>query len=231
VSREVLLDNNRSVRQQLASLRILTPDMQPTNLGILVAGSDPRRFLPGAYVQFVRVDGLELSDPVKDSAEISGRVSDVLRVTFDKLLANIEVASASDVYGRRTEQANYPFQALRELVANAIVHRNYETSNAPTRITWFNDRIEIYNPGGPFGLVTDQNFGQPHVTDYRNPELAAALKHLGYVERFGFGIAKARRLLQLNDNPAVAFEPRKSENYVLAIVRPHERTHRDLVQQ
>lgn len=220
VSREVLQENNRTLEAQLAALRILTPQFAPTHLGLLVAGKDPLRFLPGAYVQFLRVDGAELSDPVRDSAEISGRVSDVLRLTFDKVQAHIEISSRQDAEGRRTERANYPFLALRELIANAVVHRNYESSNAPTRINWFNDRLEIFNPGGPYNMVTDQNFGQPHVTDYRNPELAAALKHLGYVEKFGSGIAKVRRQLSLNGNPEIQFEPRKHENYVLATVRP-----------
>ena len=219
VSREVLEENNRSLEQQLASLRILTPRFEPTNLGLLIAGKDPLRFLPGAYVQFRRVDGFELSDPTRDHADISGRVVDVLRLTLEKITANIEIASAVDEQGVRTERPSYPFLALRELLANAIAHRNYETSNAPTRVTWFNDRIEIYNPGGPFGLVTDQNFGEPHVTDYRNPELAGALKYLGYVERFGSGIAKVRRLLKANNQPDIEFEPRKNDNYVLAIVR------------
>ena len=54
---------------------------------------------------------------------------------------------------------DYPIVALQQLVRNAIMHRDYETSNAPVRITWFNDRIEIQNPGGPFGQVTCENFG------------------------------------------------------------------------
>jgi ATP-dependent DNA helicase RecG len=220
VSAEVIRENNRSLEEQLAALRILTPGFHPTNLGLIVAGRDVRQFLPGAYVQFLRVDGTELADPVKDSVEISGRISDVLRITFDKIRANIDITNELDTSGRRIERATYPFEALRELVANALVHRNYETSNAPTRITWFQDRIEIHNPGGPFGSVTDENFGQPNVTDYRNPELAAALKYLGYVENFGSGIAKVRRQLRQNNNPDVEFEPRKHENYVLAIVRP-----------
>ncbi len=58
-------------------------------------------------------------------------------------------------------------------------HRSYESTNAPIRITWFNDRIEIQNPGGPFGQVTKQNFGKPGVVDYRNPHLAEAMKVLG----------------------------------------------------
>lgn len=61
------------------------------------------------------------------------------------------------------------------------------------RINWFDDRIEIRNPGGPFGSVTAENFGSPGVTDYRNPNLAEALRALGYVQRFGAGIAIARK--------------------------------------
>ncbi|MGQ9907668.1 MAG: ATP-binding protein [Candidatus Flexifilum sp.] len=219
VSQDVLRENNRTLQEQLAALRILTPDYQPTNLGILIAGKDARRFIPGAYVQFLRIDGTDLADPVKDSKEISGRIADVLRQTFDKVSANIEIAITVDAEGRRIERPTYPFLALREVIANALVHRDYETANAPTRIIWFDDRIEINNPGGPYGMVTDQNFGQPHVTDYRNPELAAALKYLGFVERFGAGIAKAQRLLEKNGNPKLEFEPRRVENYVLAIVR------------
>ena len=85
------------------------------------------------------------------------------------------------------------------------------------RLTWFNDRIEIQNPGGPFGQVTRQNFGQPGITDYRNPYLAEAMKTLGYVQRFGIGIALARRELQKNSNPPLVFDVQDA--HVLAIVR------------
>jgi ATP-dependent DNA helicase RecG len=85
------------------------------------------------------------------------------------------------------------------------LHRTYEGTNAPVRITWFNDRIEIQNPGGPFGQVNRQNFGQPGITDYRNPHLAEAMKNLGYVQRFGVGIPLARRELEKNGNPPPEF--------------------------
>ncbi len=63
------------------------------------------------------------------------------------------------------------------------------------RVCWFDERIEIHNPGGPFGAVTPDNFGEPGVVDYRNPNLAEALRALGYVQRFGAGIAIARKAL------------------------------------
>jgi ATP-dependent DNA helicase RecG len=89
--------------------------------------------------------------------------------------------------------------------------------NAPVRIYWFNDRIEIISPGGPYGAVTIENFGQPGVTDYRNPNLAEAMRVLGFVQRFGVGIALARKWLRENGNPEPEFQPTPS--HVLVIVR------------
>ena len=86
------------------------------------------------------------------------------------------------------------------------MHRNYESTTAPVRIYWYSDRIEIHNPGGPFGQVTKANFGQPGITDYRNPYLAEAMKVLGYVQRFGVGIQIARRELEKNGNPPPEFK-------------------------
>ncbi len=98
-----------------------------------------------------------------------------------------------------------------------MLHRDYASTNAPVRIYWFSDRVEIHSPGGPFGQVTPENFGQPGITDYRNPDLAAAMKMLGYVERFGVGIQIARRELERNGNPPLEFDVQSTR--VLATVR------------
>jgi ATP-dependent DNA helicase RecG len=118
---------------------------------------------------------------------------------------------------RERTQPDYPLEALKQLVRNAIMHRNYESTNAPTRINWFSDRIEIINPGGPYGQSTIENFGRPGITDYRNPHIAEALHTLGFVQRFGVGIAIARKQLLDNGNPSLEFEVDRS--HVLAIVR------------
>ncbi len=80
---------------------------------------------------------------------------------------------------------------LRQLVKNAVLHRTYEATNAPIRITWFDDRLEIYSPGGLFGQVNETNFGRGS-TDYRNLHIAEVMKNLGYVQRFGVGLPIAR---------------------------------------
>ena len=97
-------------------------------------------------------------------------------------------------------------EALRQIIRNAVMHRTYEATYAPVRVSWFNDRIEVISPGGAFGTVTAANFGHPGLTDYRNPNLADAMKTLGYVQRFGVGIGIARRQLEQAGHPPPEFD-------------------------
>lgn len=215
---EVLEENQRSIDQQLASARFITsePDSHPTVLGILVVGKDPRQFIPGHYVQFLRVDGQELGDPIKDQKEISGSLLDILRMLDELLQINISISSDFTSQALEIQQPDYPIEALRQLARNAVMHRSYEQTNAPVKIYWFNDRIEISNPGSLFGQVNQTNFGQG-VTDYRNPHLAGVMKDLGYVQRFGYGIPTAKRALKKNGNPPAEFAI--EDSYILVTVR------------
>ena len=218
VTSDILERNERSIGDQLASLRFLTLDGVPTIAGILVFGKDPRSFISGAYVQFLRLEGLDLADSIKDQKEIDGPLPDLLRMLDEILKAHISVASDIKSQTREMRYPDYPLVALQQLARNAVLHRTYEVGNAPARLTWFSDRIEISSPGGPFGLVTRENFGQPNVTSYRNPQLAEAMKTLGYVQRFGVGIQLARQELQKNGNPPPEFQC--GDNYILVTVRP-----------
>jgi ATP-dependent DNA helicase RecG len=215
---EVLDENQRSLIQKLISLRFATPepDSRPTSLGILVSGKEPRQFIPGFYIQFVRFDGTELTDPIRDQKDISGSLIDLLRYVDEVLQANISTASDITAQPVEIKQPDYPIVALQQLVRNAVMHRSYEETNAPVRIYWFNDRIEIQSPGGLFGQVNRQNFGQG-VTDYRNPHLAEAMKNLGYVQRFGIGIPTAQKELGKNGNPPAEFDIKDS--YMSVIIR------------
>ena len=103
-----------------------------------------------------------------------------------------------------------PQVALQQILYNAVLHRAYESTNAPVRVYWFNDRIEISSPGGPYGNVTDENFGRPGITDYRNPNIADVLKVYGFIQAFGRGIATARRAMDNNGNPPIEFETNQS---------------------
>lgn len=206
VAPDVLAQNQRSVEEQLAALRFLDRQGNPNVAAILTFGKDPVRWLPGAYLQFVRLDGTELTDPIKDQKEITRPLPELLH-QLDEIL-ELNIMTASDIRSGPTEikSPDYPIVALQQLSRNAILHRTYESTNAPVRIYWFSDRIEIYSPGGLYGQVTEENFGQPGATDYRNPLLAEAMKVLGYVQRFGMGIPLARRELEKNANPPPEFQ-------------------------
>jgi len=218
VSPDVLDQNERTIEQQLTSMRFLSvDDAKPTVVGLLVAGKAPTQFVPGAYIQFLRVDGTELTDPIMDQKEIQGPIAQILVRLDEVLIANIRTATDIRLGTKEVRSPDYPLEALRQLVRNAVMHRDYQISNAPVRITWFLNRIEIQNPGGPYGQVTCENFGTPGITDYRNPHLAEALKTLGFVQRFGVGIQLARRVLQENGNPALDFDAQVS--HVLVTIR------------
>jgi ATP-dependent DNA helicase RecG len=213
---DVLAENRRDVRDQLLALRLIHRSEAPTATGLLVCGKDPRAFLPGAYVQFVRYPGRGIGDSVIDHQEIGGVLSDQMRRLDEILAVNIAHRAA---FGGRTQEdrPTYPTVALQELVRNALIHRSYEGTAMPVRLTWFDDRVEITSPGGPYGAVTVETFGQPGPTDYRNPALAEAAKNLGFVQKFGSGIARARDALARNGNPPPQFQAEPS--YVHVTVR------------
>jgi ATP-dependent DNA helicase RecG len=208
ISAEALEANSRTCIERLASTQMIasSTDECPTVLGLLTLGRNPRTWVPGAYVQFVRFQGTDSHAPVRDAQEIDGSLSAILRRLDDKLKANINVAVdfTSAIVERR--QPDYPLAALQQLVRNALMHRTYENTNAPVRLHWYEDRIEIVSPGGPFDLVSKENFGTPGATDYRNPGIATALKNLGFVQKFGAGIPLAQKTLQDNGNPPLQFE-------------------------
>lgn len=205
VDADVLAENDRTVEQQLSSLGLLDPTTTESRvLGLLLVGLDSSASIPGAYIQFVRYEGADQASNVVDQEELGGNLIGALDTLGRILTANVRTA-IRDVGGLRHEdQPDYPLNALRELVLNAVTHRDYEHFNAPVRVLWFDDRVEITSPGGPYGVVTKDTFDQRN--DYRNPALAAAMKSLGYVNRFGRGITLVRAALEQNGNPAPEFQ-------------------------
>jgi len=216
VSPEVLEENQRSLEHQLAALHLLAPNGEPNHAALLLVGKDPRSFIPGAYLQFVRFDGEDFGASILDQKELVGRVGDVIREA--DTLARLNVRVATVIEGDSTEQRmpDYPVIAIEQLLRNAVLHRSYEVS-APVYWYWFSDRIEIHSPGGLYGRVTPENFGSRGATDYRNAGLAEGLRVFGFVQRFGWGIDTARRRCKANGNPEPEFEFQPSA--VLAVIK------------
>lgn len=208
IAPDVLEANDRTLEQRLAATKMVvaSDDPIPTVLGVLVLCTRTRDFLPGAYIQFLRMRGTSLSDPIGDESLIDGTLGDVLRRVDEKLDAHNMTSVDITTESREVRRSTYPRGALQQLVRNAVMHRIYEGTHAPIRVTWYDDRIEIISPGGPYGSVRAENFGMPGVADYRNPNLAEAMRVTGFVQRFGVGIATARKLLEENGNPPPEFD-------------------------
>jgi ATP-dependent DNA helicase RecG len=205
---EILAANERSFEQRLAATKMIASPNEPTPtvLGVLILAARPREFLPGAYAQFLRIAGTGFHDPVRDERAIDGPIQDMVRRLEEKLEAHNFTAVDFTSSPTEIRTPTYPIAALQQLVRNAVMHRTYEGTNAPVRVTWFDDRIEIQSPGGPFGAVTAENFGKPGHVDYRNPSLAEAMRVLGLVQRYGAGIATARAALRRFGHPELEFD-------------------------
>ncbi len=203
IAADVIAENHRSLPEQLASLRLFNLQRNvPTNAGLILIGQNTRFYLAGAYLQYLELPGRELAEVPEDQAEIGGDLLSVLREleTRIKALNRRRMRPVSSL--REQVLPDYPEGALRELAVNAVVHRNYE-SHTPIRFYVFSDRIEIQSPGGLYGEVNSSNY-QTH-NSYRNPVIAEAMKALGYVNRFGYGIRRAQKLLHDNGNPPPEF--------------------------
>jgi len=207
IDREILEANHRDTKQQLASLRLYdTKHDKPTNAGILLFGLNTLYFLQGAYIEYIKIKGTDKGlDNVERSKTFNGALYDMLKEI--DVFINDQIVISKPVRLPDSFQdaimSNYPRRALREFVMNAIMHRDYE-SNAPIYIYHYDDKIEIHNAGYLYGGVNKDNF--PHTSDYRNPTVAEAMKNLGYVNRFNFGIQDAQNSLKSNGSPPAEFD-------------------------
>ncbi|MBF0623895.1 MAG: putative DNA binding domain-containing protein [Magnetococcales bacterium] len=201
---DTMAANHRTPEERLAALRCFDLRSRvPTVAGLLLFGKNPRFFLPGAYVQFLKFPNETLTERPDDQMEISGDLRSILEMARGKMAVYNRVGLRPGAGFSDGPQPDYPEWALRELFHNAVTHRDY-ASTSPIRFYWFRDRIEIQSPGGLFGMVTRETLTRRN--SYRNPVLAEALKTMGYVNRFGYGIQRAEALMKDNGNPPLEFE-------------------------
>lgn len=212
IDADTLAANNRSIELQLASLQFYSSRQNtPTNAGILMFGNNPRFFISGASIQYVRFDGTQLYDDDVAEQTFEGDFLTQFRQLKNFIGTNI-VSGHLPELGAAYEY-NYPAKALEELVFNALIHNDY-TVNAPIKIYEFADRIEITNNGGLYGNARNDF---PNNNDYRNPVLSGAAKILGFVNRFGVGIQRAKKALQQNGNPEPEFITNQTGKFAVKI--------------
>ena len=205
VTEAILDEDERDITEQLASLGLY--DLRyncPTNGAIVLFGKNPERYIHGAYIQYVRFKGKDRADDILNEHKFSGNLCKILPKIDAFVETSISQKRPIPVSVLREETVSkYPYWATRELLMNAIMHRDYE-GNAPIQFYEYDNCIEIQNPGGLYGKVSPDNF--PNVSDYRNPFIAEAMKVLGYVNRFSRGVYRVQKELEENGNAQASFD-------------------------
>ena len=218
VDDEVLANDTRDIKEQLAAIHLydLTHEC-PTNAAMILFGKAPQYYMHGCYVQYVHFAGKDRGSEIVNERQIKGSLCKILP-QLENFVRDAVVTSRPMPISMLREKnvLNYPDLALRELLMNACMHRDYQ-SNMPIRLYQYEDRIEILNAGGLYGEARPENF--PTVNDYRNPIVAEAMRGLKYVNMFNRGIQRVKNLLQENGNPEPEFNVDKITAFEV-VVRP-----------
>lgn len=169
--------------------------------------------IPQLCITAVSVPGKEMSatgsvgERFIDNKRIEGSITQMLSDALIFVRKNMKVKTIIDPEtGMRNDRTEYPVIAIRELVLNALIHRDYSkhTESAPITITMYSDRMEIENPGGLYGRMTLDNLGFVSA-DTRNPYIAGALEIMGETENRYSGIPTIRSAMKNAGLPQPVF--------------------------
>ncbi|WP_370464375.1 ATP-binding protein [uncultured Dubosiella sp.] len=184
----------------------------PTIAGLMVFSEYPQGAFPNFCVTAVAIPGPNRGDEINemirftDNRRITGSIPEMLEETIDFIEKNSRRRTIIDQNGRRADEPEYPLRAVRELVLNALIHRDYSmyTENAPIRVEMFSDRLEITNSGGIYGRMPVEKLGYDS-PETRNSVLTNILEKLGYSENRYSGIPVIRNEMRKRGLPAPEF--------------------------
>lgn len=183
------------VLDNLNLLARVNGDYVPNIAGLILFGNNPKKFLPQSICQAACFKGPDESTDIVELKEFSGAVTEVMEglLRFVERNSRTEVTFKNSVKRKNLEQ--YPASIVRELIANAVAHRDYSIWGAFNRLMIFSDRLEMRSPGTLPNTITVERM-MMGVSYYRNPIIMQALKDFGYVESIGRGIIRCNRKLK-----------------------------------
>src|SRR4030067_539193 len=164
--------------------------LMPTHAELLFFGKDPSEYIPQNEIRIARFRGVTRIEFI-DSQEIKGPFYKILDEVEAFFKRNTRLASKI-VEFKRVDIPEYPYEAIREAVINAIAHRGYTRRGAPIIISIFDDRGEISKPGGLLPGLNIKNLEGRHET--RNKMICSLFHHTMDMEIFGTGIRKMKRI-------------------------------------
>lgn len=209
-SKEVTENENREPAFLAEQLGLLKRDdaVRPTVASVLMFGKSPQSIFKLSSINAIRFRGTNVADPIADRREIMGTSDELIQMAaqfIDNFSAKGSVVTQDSI--TRSDISEYPIRAIREAIANAVLHRDYGDPGSQIDIYMFDDRIEIVSPGGLTGGLTERDLSQATGKRHlRNPNLAGLLNELRFVEKAGTGIAKMFRDMDENGSSPPAFE-------------------------
>ncbi|RMF28295.1 MAG: hypothetical protein D6759_16125 [Chloroflexi bacterium] len=180
----------------------------PTVAGLILFGLDPQRERPQWGLGAVRIHGTELTDPIVDRADLEGTADRLIEQALAFVRRNMRVAAIfeEEKSARRRDLPEYPLGAVREVLTNAVAHRDY-SSTGRILLRVFTDRLEVTNPGGLPPDLTLEEITQRGGASYpRNPIIARVLREWGYMEEVGRGLIRIRREMEALGSEPPRFE-------------------------
>jgi len=162
----------------------------PTVAGVLLFARNPQAFLPQSRLTFVKFVGTlprsETGQPgYGRREEIGGPLARIIQRTWEVVGEEMRIGAV--VTGlEREERTEYPVAAVREVLVNAVAHRDYRLGGRRIEVRMFADRMEVSSPGGLPGFITVDNIVEEHFS--RNPRVVSGLYQWGYIEELGLGV-------------------------------------------
>lgn len=148
-----------------------------------------------------------------DNKRIEGTISEMLEEAMVFCKRNMKIKTIIDSKtGKRNDRTEYPINAVREAILNALIHRDYSvhTEGTPIQINFFTDRLEIHSPGGLYGRMTVEQLGKARL-DLRNPTLATMAESLNQAENRYSGIPTIRMEMKEYGLPEPEFKNGRNE--------------------
>jgi ATP-dependent DNA helicase RecG len=186
----------------LRKLRLARGD-QLTCAALVLFGKDPAEFYPGISVRIGRFGASDADLQFQEVVE--GNLIDCLREALNQILGKFTIKPIRFEGIQRIESPQYPIEALREILLNAMVHRRYQ-SGVHVQIRVYADRIICWNEGPLPQELTIETLLGLHSSYPRNPLIADACFKAGYIDSWGRGIQKIKDACLAADLPEPTFE-------------------------
>lgn len=199
--------------EKMYELTGITQEGKVTISALLLFGLYPQATFPQLSIIATSILSDEIGIPdengnrFSDSKRIEGTLPEMLEGALAFVKNNMRISTKVDSKtGKRIDIPQYPMDAVREAVLNALVHRDYSvhTENMPIQLRMFRNRLEVINPGGLYGRMTIDQLGniQP---DTRNPLLVTAMEAIGETENRYSGIPRIRYAMEELTLPPPSF--------------------------